>query len=183
MRDSTYKDIRLKLRKVELNNITPYIDSLNLRGMVNGDLNIYQKGNMYKPNLNVLIKDFMVNDTRYGNLKLDADGNKDLSDFDIKAYLSDQQKNYITAKGKIKTTNGQQFIDVDAELNDLDISSLSPLGAEVISRLRGKVTGKAKLEGLLNNPDLKGKLDLKNAGLKFPYLNVDFDFDKDAQVT
>lgn len=182
MRDSTYKDLKLKLRKVELNNITPYIDSLNLKGLVNGDMNLYQKGNMYKPNLNVLIRDFAVNDIAYGDLKLDADGNKDLSDFNVKAYLSNEQNNYLNAKGKIKTKNRQQFIDVDAELNGLDISSLSPLGADVISRLRGKITGDAKIQGLLSNPDMYGILNLRQAGLKFPYLNVDFYFDKDATV-
>jgi hypothetical protein len=182
MRDSTYKDLNLKLKQVELNNITPYIDSLNLKGLVNGEMNLYQKGNIYKPNLNVLIRNFSVNDLKYGNLKIDADGNKDLSDFDIKAYISDQQNNYLTATGKITTESGQQFIDVDADLNDLDISSLSPLGEDIINRLRGKITGEAKITGLLNNPDLSGELNLKNAGLKFPYLNVDFDFDPKARV-
>lgn len=183
MKDSTYKDINLKLKEVELSNITPYIDSLNLNGLVNGEMNIYQKGNIYKPNLNVLIRNFAVNDVNYGNLKLDADGNKDLSDFDIKAYLSDQQKNYINAKGKITTRSGQQFIDVDASLNNLDISSLSPLGEDIINRLRGEVIGNAKIKGPLNNPDLYGALYLKNAGLKFPYLNVDFDFEPNARVS
>ncbi len=183
MRDSTYKDLNLRIKQVELNNITPYIDSLNLKGLVNGELNLYQKGNIYKPNLNVLIRDFKVNDKGYGNLKLDANGNKDLSDFDIKAYITDNQKNYLTAKGKIKSESGQQFIDVDAELNDLDISSLSPLGEDIINRLRGKVTGDARIEGLLSNPDIFGELNLKKAGLKFPYLNVDFDFEPDAKIT
>lgn len=182
VRDSTYKDLNLRLKQVELNNITPYIDSLNLNGMVNGELNLYQKGNIYKPNLDVLIRDFSINDLNYGNLKLDADGNKDLSDFDIKAYISDQQKNYLSAQGKITTQSGQQFIDVDADLNQLDISSLSPLGKDIINRLRGKVTGKAEIEGPLNNPDIFGTLNLKNAGLKFPYLNVDFDFDDNAKI-
>ncbi len=183
IRDSTYKDLNLRLKQVELSNITPFIDSLDLNGLVNGELNLYQKGNIYKPNMNVLVRDFKVNDLNYGNLKLDADGNKDLSDFDIKAYISDQQNNYLTAKGKITTRQNQQFIDVDAELNNLDISSLSPLGQEVINRLRGTVTGKASLKGNLNNPDLFGELKLKNAGLKFPYLNVDFDFEPNAKIS
>ncbi len=183
MRDSTYKDLNLRLKQVELNNITPYIDSLNLKGLVNGELNLYQNKNIYKPNLNVLIKDFEVNDLRYGTLKVDANGNKDLSDFDVRAYISDQQRNYLTAKGKIKTEEGQQFIDVDADLNNLDISSLSPLGEDIINRLRGTVTGSAEIKGLLSNPDIFGQLNLKKAGLRFPYLNVDFDFEPDARIT
>ena len=34
----------------------------------------------------------------------------------------------------------------------------------------------------LRNPEMEGKLLLKDAGLQFPYLNIDFDFDGDTTV-
>ncbi len=183
MRDSTYKNINLKLRQVQLNNITPKIDSLNLNGLVNGDVKIYQKNKKYAPNLQVLVRDFMVNDVNYGDLKLVADGNNDLSDFSLKAYLSKEQNNYLTAQGQILNDNKTQDIDLDINLNSFNVSSLSPLGGDVISRIRGKISGKAKLYGDLQNPDFSGELNLKNAGLKFPYLNVDFDFQDNARIS
>lgn len=182
MRDSTYKNINLMLQKVNLANITPYLDSLNLGGVVNGDISLYQENNQYSPNLDVLIKDFNVNELDYGNLKLSANGNKDLSDFEIKAYIFKQQQNYLSAEGQITNRNQNQFIDVDIKLNQLDVSSLSPLGGEVLSRIRGKIVGDAKLTGELQNPDLIGELKLKDAGLKFPYLNIDFDIDQNSKI-
>ena len=182
MRDSTYKDINLKLKQVELGNITPYIDSLTLKGLVNGDMRIYQKNSQYAPNLNVDVDGFEVNDVKYGDLKLLADGNKDLSDFKIEALLSYEDEKYLSAKGNIKSDDNNQLIDLDFDLEDLDISSLSSLGAGVISRIRGKINGKGKLYGNLNDPKLSGEVFLNDAGLKFPYLNVDFDFEDKAKV-
>jgi len=182
MRDSTYKDINLKLKSIELNNITPYIDSLKLNGLVNGDIRLYQKKGKYAPNLNVMVRDFKVNDLLYGDLKLSADGNENLSDFDLKAYLSKDQQNFLAAKGFIKTEEDKQSIDLDIDFNDLDISSLSPLGSDIISRIRGKLDGSAKLVGAISNPDFSGELFLSDAGLKFPYLNIDFDFQDNARI-
>jgi hypothetical protein len=183
IRDSTFKDINLKLQKVELNNITPYIDSLNIKGLVNGDINIYQKKGNYAPNMDVRIDGFSVNDFNYGEMKLSANGNKDLSDFNIDAILFDKQKEYLKANGIIKSKNNLQTIDLDVKLNNLDISSLSPLGADVISRLRGKLNGEGKLYGNLNNPNMSGEIQMQDAGLKFPYLNIDFDFEENSKVT
>ena len=182
MRDSTYKDINLKLKQIELSNITPYIDSLDLRGLVNGDMHIYEKNDQYAPNLDVKIEDFEVNNIRYGELSLLADGNRDLSDFDVEATLSNKNQKFLSAKGNVTSNEEAQGIDVDVDLNNFDISSLSPLGADVLSRLRGKIDGKAKLYGDLSNPDFSGQLILKDAGLKFPYLNVDFDIEQDAKI-
>ncbi|RRO14005.1 translocation/assembly module TamB domain-containing protein [Flavobacteriaceae bacterium 14752] len=182
MRDSTYKDINLKLQTVELNNITPYIDSLKLNGLVNGKMKFYQNKGQYSPNLNIMVRDFAVNDFNYGDLKLSADGNKDLSDFDLKAYLSKGQQNFLSADGKISSKNQSQFIDLNIDLNELDIKALSPLGGEVISRIRGKVNGEAKLIGELQNPDFSGELFLNKAGLRFPYLNIDFDFENNSKI-
>jgi len=183
IRDSTFKDINLKLQKVELNNITPYIDSLSINGLVNGNINVYQKKGNYSPDLDVLIEGFSVNEFNYGKMKLSANGNKDLSDFNVNAVLSDEQNDYLKANGIIKSKNNTQTIDLDAQLNQLDISSLSPLGADVISRLRGKLNGKAKLYGNLNNPNMSGEILMQDAGLKFPYLNVDFDFRENSKIS
>ncbi|QTY27761.1 translocation/assembly module TamB domain-containing protein [Flavobacterium sp. CS20] len=182
MRDSTYKDINLKLETVELNNITPYIDSVKLGGLVNANMRIYQKNGQYAPNLNVMVRDFEVNDLQYGDLKLSANGNENLSDFDLKAYLTKAQQNFLSAEGQITTNQQEQLIDLDISFDDLDISSLSPLGSDVISRIRGKINGNAKLFGSLSNPDFSGQLLLDDAGLKFPYLNIDFDFQNKAKI-
>ena len=182
VRDSTYKDINLKLKDVSLNNLTPFIDSLNLEGKINGDINIFQKDKLYSPNLEVLIEDFSVNAVNYGNLELKADGNKNLTDFNIDAQIYNSKKKFFEAHGKITTAANNQTINMKTKLNELDISSLSPLGEDVLNQLRGTLSGSADVVGDLNNPDVNGEINLRKAGLKIPYLNVDFDFRNNSKI-
>ena len=51
-----------------------------------------------------------------------------------------------------------------------------------MSNIRGFVSGNAKIDGRIDNPDLSGVLNLSNAGLGVPYLNVDYDFGFNSQV-
>jgi len=182
VKDSTYKDINLKLKDVSLNNLTPFIDSLNLDGKINGDINVFQKDKLYSPNLEVLIENFSVNALSYGNLELKADGNKDLTDFNLDAQIYNNKKKFFEAKGKIETVGNGQIINVKTKLNELDISSLSPLGEDVLNQLRGTLSGTADVVGDLNNPDVNGEINLRKAGLKIPYLNIDFDFRNNSKI-
>lgn len=182
IRDSTYKDINLKLKEVSLNNLTPFIDSLKLDGRINGSIDIFQEKNKYAPNLDFSIQDFEVNDVNYGELKLYANGNKDLTDFNVSALLENNNQNFLEANGQITNNGNQQNIDVEATLNEFDIASLSPLGEDVLNQLRGKLTGRALVSGNLADPDINGEIALNKAGLKIPYLNVDFDFLNNSKV-
>ena len=67
--DSTYKDIRLSFSKVALRKIFPRVDSLDLDGKVNGELNILQKDNVYFPNSNLDIADFFNSKNNIFNLR------------------------------------------------------------------------------------------------------------------
>ena len=52
-----------------------------------------------------------------------------------------------------------------------------------LSSIRGTASGDFSLRGFLGNPEMEGMLSLKNAGLKFPYLNVDYDFEGESIIT
>ena len=75
----------------------------------------------------------------------------------------------------------KEFFEVFME--DYTLDAFSPLGQDVISSLRGSVSGSFTLIGFLGNPEMEGFLSLKNAGLKFPYLNVDFDFEGESTIS
>ena len=53
---------------------------------------------------------------------------------------------------------------------------------DVLSDIRGTVTGKSKVVGNLKRPDIIGELVVNNGGFNIPYLNVDLDFENNAIV-
>lgn len=182
IRDSTYKDIKANFNKVRLSHITPYIDSLDLRGEINGDLDLLQENGAYLPVSNLAIDSFEVNDIVLGRLDLKVEGNEDLTNYTIDTRLVNEDFESLNATGNINVTQDAPSIDMDVNLRRLNMAAFSPLGGIVLSDIRGLASGRAKVTGDYRNPSIDGELLLRNAGLKVPYLNTDYDFRGTARV-
>jgi len=182
LKDSTFKDLNLKFEDVELADIIPKQDSITFEGTVDGSLDIYQKDNIYSPNLNLVIDKFKFNSIPYGQFLLKANGNKDLTSFDIVSELQLQDESLFKAEGSIFTEENNQYFDVDLNFNKLDLQSFNVFGEDVISNIRGLASGEIDVSGKIQNPFFNGELRLHKAGMKVPYLNVDFDFDANSKI-
>ena len=181
LRDSTYKDFKIGFENVDIGKITPNIDSLDLAGTLNGKLNLLQEKGAYYPNTSLKIDDLNVNDNLLGNLRLDVDGNGDLSFYNIDATLTNKGFESLNAHGGINVGN-KPTIDLDVNLRRFNMAAFSALGRDAIDNIRGLASGDAKVSGNYKNPDITGKLELEKAGLRIPYLNVDVDFKDNASV-
>ena len=180
--DSTYKDLELQFKIVSLNKITPAIDSLNLKGEINGTLNVLQKDNIYLPVCNLDISKFSVNDIDLGNLTIGVVGNRDLSEFSVNSQIKENGLEKFGVFGKV--TRGAEIPQADlvATFSDFNMEPFSPLGKDIVSNIRGKLNGTAQIIGDIRNPYIDGLLTMNNAGISVPYLNVDYDFGANSAV-
>jgi len=175
--DSTHKNLQVQFKDVNIGNIIPHVDSLNLRGNINGELSVIQKDGAYFPISSILIDHISVNDVDYGNLDLKFQGNKSLTYYDIIATLTNENIKSIDAVGNIDVSPKAPIIQLNVELNDLNLMAISPFGGGIISDIRGLISGSTQITGNLKSPDILGNFVLKNAGLGVPYLDIDFDLD------
>ncbi|CAL2112064.1 conserved protein of unknown function [Tenacibaculum sp. 190130A14a] len=182
LRDSTYKDLQAKFTNVKLKSFVPPIDSLNLKGNLNGIVDFKQADMKVSPRGNLLIENFHINDFYQGDLALNVSGENSFEKYDVSLSLINNKAKNISALGKIDFSAKRPTIDLAFSLKDYQIEAFSPLGEDVLSKLRGKVTGDFTAKGYLRDPDLQGVLNLENAGLAFPYLNVDFDLNQNASI-
>ena len=180
--DSTYKDLQLQFKIVSLDKITPEIDSLNLKGEVNGTLNVLQKDGIYLPSSNLSVADFSVNDIRMGDLTIGIVGNRDLTDFVVNSQLTDNGIEKMGIAGNISNKGEKPTADLLVNFNNFDMAPFSPLGEGVIDHIRGDLNGSARVRGEIENPDFSGILTLDNAGIAIPYLNVDYSFGPNSRV-
>lgn len=180
--DSTYKNFHADFLNVDLKKITPSIDSLNLGGIVNGELNFLQKEGVYYPSSSLGIKNVSINETDYGDLDLSIEGNKSLTSYQIDAILKNEEYEFLKAKGGINVSSDDSNIDLTVDLDKFKLDAFSALGGDVITNIRGEASGQAKISGDYSNPDISGRLTLDEAGAKIPYLNVDLDFEQEAIV-
>jgi hypothetical protein len=176
------KNVNLKFDGVRISSLTKPIDSLKIRGRIDGDLKLEQVNGNYAPSSDFTINDLEVNNTPLGDFDMKVKGNDDLSVYNVNAQLKNDIQNTFTAAGTINTSGEFSTIEVDADFNEFNLLALSPLGGIVIDQIRGFATGKATITGKLSEPEIGGQLSLKKAGLRVPYLNTDFDFEEGAQI-
>ncbi|WP_420574120.1 translocation/assembly module TamB domain-containing protein [Kordia sp.] len=169
------KNIKLQFENVGLEKITPSIDSIRLGGKVNGKLDIKQINGGYIPKSNLAIASLEVNDKQLGDLNIDITGDDRLEKFNVNAKLVNETLESLVAVGNINVSGEENTINVDATIDKFDISPFSPLGEDVITDIRGIISGNAKIEGNLNNPAINGQLSILAGGMYIPYLNVDLD--------
>ncbi|KFB00196.1 hypothetical protein IA57_12260 [Mangrovimonas yunxiaonensis] len=182
LKDSTYKDIKLNFNQVQLDHIIPDIEGLSLGGMVNGRLDILQENGDYLPNAQVTIDDFELNTLNLGAFDANIIGNKTLTYYNVDIGIKDDDTESFRAVGNIDAQGEQALLDVDLRFNQFNLQPLNPFLEDVLSNIRGEVTGTATVTGALKDPSLDGTLLLDRGGLTINELNTDFKFDSGSTV-
>ncbi|WP_166461109.1 translocation/assembly module TamB domain-containing protein [Flavicella sediminum] len=183
IKDSTYKDLKVHFDKVSLNDVTPKIDSLSLKGIVNGKLNFKQEAGIYKPFGVLNIDDFKINNAEQGDLSMHLNAEDSYKKYNVNIELiSDSYKN-LEATGTIDLTPKQPIIDLAVKLDAFKLNAFSPLGKNILTKIRGFADGQFKVTGALSNPVMDGELSLSKTGLSIPYLNVDYNFVGKPKIT
>ena len=182
LRDSTYKSLNVDFKDVYLKSFLPEIDSLKMRGRLNGTIDFKQNKGLYSPIGNLTVDNFHINNFKQGDLVLNIEGESSYEKFKVDFSLDREKVKSIAATGTIDFSKNRPEIDLEVLIKEFQLNAFSPLGEDVLSSIRGSASGDFTLKGFLRNPDMNGRLLLKNAGLKFPYLNVDYDFSGDATI-
>ncbi len=182
LRDSTYKDLKLRFTDVNIGHITPEIDSLQLEGNINGKFDFLQKNGAYYPNSAVTIDHVFVNEIPFGDLILNIEGNEDLTKYNINTTLVKDGVKSINAIGRIDVAPKNPQIQLDIDLNRFNLQAFSPFGGEVISDIRGFISGSAIVSGNYKSPEVRGRFSLDQSGLKVPYLNTDFAIENNTEI-
>ena len=182
LRDSTYKDLKVQFKDVNIGDIVPEIDSLRLKGNMNGRFDFLQKNGAYYPNSAVTIDAVEINEIPFGDLNLKIDGNEDLTKYRINTSLTNNNIKSINAVGEIDVSANNPQIQLNIDLNQFNMQAFSPFGGDVITDIRGLISGNARVSGNYKSPDILGRFTLDNSGLKIPYLNTDFDIESGAQI-
>lgn len=182
LRDSTYKDLKLTFNDVALEKITPSLDSLQFGGRVNGEVSLKQDKSVYQPASSLSIDSLSLNDYTLGNLDLQIAGDESLRKFSVYSSIFRDDNETFFANGAIEIVDKQTLLSLDVGLSDFDLSPLTVFLKTVFPEIRGLASGRATVVGNAREPEIDGRLYLKNAGLNVGYLNTDYDFEQDAVV-
>lgn len=182
LRDSTYKDVQLSFKNVELDKITPSVDSLKFKGKVNGIVDFKQRKSVYEPSSSLEIDSLNINNFALGKLNIDVKGDESFKNFKVNSVLRNDGFESFSADGNVFIEGKDTKLDLDLRLEDFNLGIFSPLGGDIIQNIRGLASGTASFTGNFDEPDINGRLYLNKAGLKIPYLNTDYNFGKNSIV-
>jgi hypothetical protein len=175
IKDNTNKDLKLSFKDVDLFKITPATGKFVINGNMNGAVDFMQNNQVYKPTASLVIDHLNINDTDLGVLKFDIEGDQNLEKYTINSFLENESLKLFNAYGNFKIVNKETVLDMNLQFAKFNLGVLSSLGGDVISNIRGLVTGNAAVRGNINKPDFIGRLYLDDGGLTIPYLNVDYE--------
>lgn len=182
VKDSTYKDLSLIFEKVNLDAIMPKIDSLSLDGELNGEFRFKQERGVYNPYGKANVKNFTINRALQGDMNMQIEAEDSYEKYKVDFQLLSDAFRSLHAKGLVDLEPEIPEIDLNVQLQDFKLNAFSPLGKNVLSKLRGVATGSFEIVGKLSDPDMNGSLALYNAGFNFPYLNVDYNIADQSNV-
>ncbi|WP_445236417.1 translocation/assembly module TamB domain-containing protein [Flavobacterium sp. KS-LB2] len=168
------KDLKLSFKDVDLNQITPANNKLVAHGNINGEVNFKQNDNVYQPTASIVIDNLNVNKTDLGTLNFEIEGDESLRKFTINSNLENKNLESFNANGSFEIVNKETILDLKLKFEKFNIATLNSLGGEVLSNIRGSVSGNSTIEGNLKKPNINGRLFLDDAGITIPYLNVDY---------
>ncbi|CAM4240244.1 translocation/assembly module TamB domain-containing protein [Flavobacterium terrigena] len=182
MRGSTFKDLNFTFNDVDISKVTPDIENLDLGGRLNGELKYKQDNLIYEPSTNLTIDSLVVNDIPVGDLKLDVEGDESFKKFDVNASISHEGEETFYTTGFVEMINNKTILNLDAGFESFNIKPIGGFLKGILDNVRGFASGRAHIVGPFDNPEVDGILYLANAGMRVPYLNVDYDFEKNSII-
>jgi hypothetical protein len=182
IKGSTYKDLKLSFKNVDINQITPENSKFVIKGNLNAQVNYKKDKAVFQPTAAIQIDQLNINNTNLGNLDFDITGDENFKKFKLNSSIENDNLQSFGVDGSFEIINENTILDLELKLDKFNLGFFGPLGGEVISNIRGFASGNASIAGNLKKPKINGRLYVDDAGLKIPYLNVDYSLDKRAIV-
>ena len=176
------RNVDVNFDNVNLFDVTPSIDSVRVDGKVNGNIQLRTVNGNTLPIAQLVVNYFSINEDYYGDFEFNAASDENIRNYSFESNLINAGLKTFGASGEIDFSSEKPSILANIDFQNFKINSFSPLGKNVLSNIRGFASGNATLSGLLSNPDINGEIRLESAGIKMPYLNVDYDFEGESVV-
>ena len=176
-KENNYKDLHLVFDKVDVNKIIPTMDNLSVSGQLNGHLSLVQQKEKYYPAADLSLKQLVLNKYDLGDLQASIVGDENLSSFKASLEFFNLLGEGLQLYGKIFLKDNKTYLDLQSYITELNLKPFAPFTQDILSNLRGALTGQAKVTGLLTKPQIEGDFAVSKAGVGVPYLNIDLEAD------
>jgi len=175
IKGTDYKDVVLNFEDVDINKITPFNSKFVFNGNLNGQVNYKQNKSVYQPTASIVIDHLNLNKIDLGTLNFDIAGDESFRKFTVNSSIQNGFTESFKANGTFAIENKETLLDLSLKLEGFNLATLGAVGGDVLSNVRGSVSGNAAVVGNLKKPEINGRLYVEKAGMTIPYLNTDYE--------
>ncbi|KQS91350.1 hypothetical protein [Chryseobacterium sp. Leaf394] len=160
--------------------MTPNGNTMDIKGLANGNVKIRMDQSTLQPLVDLTVDDIMMNGNDMGDITISATNSFSLNVYDVDVKVTSAGiigNNNLHLTGTVSNNTATPTIDLNAELDEFDLSFAQQFVQTVFGNMRGKATGDLKINGTMKNLDYSGNIALKDFGLKLLFTGVDYTFD------
>lgn len=183
LQGKNHKDLKLVFDNVDLAKVTPSLTNMTFGGNLNGMVSVKQNDAVYQPASSLTVDTLQINGYKLGNLDLQVTGDNSFRKFNVNSTIKDENDlESFYLNGNVEIIDKQSLLSLETGFSRFNIGAFGPLLGSIFTNVRGFATGKAAIVGTVDNPEIDGRLYLEEAGMKVPYLGIDYDMEKNAVV-
>ncbi len=167
-------ELLIGFNKFKLTTFNPLAKALGitLRGELNGNAKLSSLGKTPRIEAAIKIDSLHYNNIAIGDLNLAAHLDNSTKLIDVKMDIMNLGQKTLDIAGTYNSNIDHDNLNMTVQMEDNEIILFQPFLKKLVSNLNGKVSADLKVTGELKNPQIKGTLDLKNAGLTVNYLKT-----------
>jgi len=176
------EDINVKFDQFNMAELNPVLQKWNigLEGIINGNFTLNGTNNRPIIESGISINNFAVNGDTIGDLVLNSRADGSPYKMNVNGKIKNGLINDLLVEGNIDLTPGNDKIDLSLILKEASIKPFEIFTVGLFSKIEGTTNATLRIKGPIENPDIKGNVEVYNASLFMDYLGLPLKVDKMA---
>ncbi|MDA7777777.1 translocation/assembly module TamB [Flavobacteriaceae bacterium] len=163
----------LDVSNVLLEDLLPNSPVFTQTGSADVKVAIVRSSEENQLDISATVADWNINGQQLGQFEFNAKGNTLMNAYVIDFNLAQNGNKEVSVQGVWQGLKDPK-VNLNLEFDKLDFDFLSPLGKDAIQNIGGSITGSVNLWGPIDQLKHNGLLNLEDAQIRIPYLNLDY---------
>lgn len=177
-----FENLHINVSDFYLQEVNPILSKwgINLEGFVNGQLTLNGLNTGPVIVSSIFVDNLRVNGDSVGDVTLNTTSDNGPFSMAVNGNITNGLINDLKLAGNLDLTPGKGTVNISLSLNESSIKPFEVFTEGLFSNVEGVADADIKIKGPLSNPDIKGKIDIKQASLFMDYLGIALKVDKMA---
>ena len=163
-------------QNVRFSSIIPKPKNILYEGIVNGNISLSKRSEVYLSNSEILLKNFSSNGQILGDGLLNIQNSDSKDKYNVEFTIINQKLKTFNVSGFFKISDNDYPLALNVETNKFLISPFSAIGENVLQNFKGHFDSNFTVTGSFYKPNFKGHIKANNSSFDVPYLGVRYSF-------